>query len=102
MATTVVNVYKEPYDVYVGRMPEFGNTKWGNPFKDESMPLEQKLAMYEMMVRSKDEMWDALDELKDKKLGCHCDPKPCHGHVLVKLVNEKFGIDDSFNNKFFK
>ena len=29
----------------------------------------------------------ALPELKDKVLGCWCNPLPCHGDVLVELVN---------------
>ena len=30
-----------------------------------------------------------LDELAGKRLGCYCAPKPCHGDVLVELVNAR-------------
>ena len=29
-----------------------------------------------------------LGELRGKILGCWCKPKPCHGDILVKLVEE--------------
>ena len=31
---------------------------------------------------------DQLHELKNKLLGCWCKPLPCHGDVLVELVNQ--------------
>jgi hypothetical protein len=100
--TKVVNLYHEDYDVYIGRNPEIGDPKWGNPFKDSKIELEKRLAMYEMHVRMN--LWDDLGELLGKRLGCTCKPKNCHGDVLVKLVNEKFSIDveNKKLKKFFK
>ena len=34
---------------------------------------------------------NSLHELKGKQLGCWCKPGVCHGDVLVKLYNEKYG-----------
>lgn len=31
---------------------------------------------------------NALPELIDKKIGCFCAPKTCHGDVLVELVHD--------------
>jgi hypothetical protein len=98
--TTVVNIHKQDYDVYIGRNPTIGNPKWGNPFKEPIMPLHEKISLYEDYIRNSPELMNSLHELKDKRLGCTCKPKPCHGDVLVKLVNEKFGIQE-IENPFF-
>ena len=35
-------------------------------------------------------MWNSLDTLENKVLGCWCKPsQPCRGDVLIKLFNEK-------------
>lgn len=31
-----------------------------------------------------------LPELKGKILGCYCHPQPCHGDILVKLINKLY------------
>lgn len=94
----VVNIKNEPWDVYIGRNPKFGNTKWGNPYTHKSFntsyakykvsSLEESLYMYEKHVMDSG-LYDQLDELEDKILGCHCKPYPCHGDVLIKLINER-------------
>lgn len=92
--TRVVNRYKEPCDVYIGRP-----SKWGNPFshRDGTLAeckvdtLEEAIVAYEMWVRSRPELMKALGELRDKALGCTCKPRPCHGDVLVRLVEELYG-----------
>lgn len=37
----------------------------------------------------------SLPELKGKTLGCWCKPYPCHGDVLVELLNELEGGEDA-------
>ena len=101
MSTKVVNRYKEDFDIYIGRDPRIGNTKWGNPFKDPNMTLSEKLQRYESYIRKNQELMESLGELKDKRLGCTCKPKPCHGDILVKLVNEKFGIKTEQDTEFW-
>lgn len=98
--TKAVNVYKSDYDVYVGRNPDYGNTKWGNPFKDPDIPLHDKLSLYEDYIRNTPELWNCLHELKGKRLGCHCKPKPCHADILVKLVKEVFDEEEEENEWF--
>ncbi|MNS17312.1 hypothetical protein D3C71_1205770 [compost metagenome] len=91
METIVVNKYhKVPYDIYIGR-----GSKWGNPFSH----LESSLAKYRVETReeavecyrewiwTQPELLASLDELKGKRLGCTCFPKPCHGDVLAELAN---------------
>ncbi len=83
--TKVVNKYKEPFDVYIGR-----GSKWGNPFiigKDGDR--ETVVKKYEEWIRSQPDLLNDLIELKDKRLGCFCKPLLCHGDVLVKLIEER-------------
>ena len=83
MTTKVVNKYKEPYEVYIGR-----GSKWGNPFvigKDGNR--DDVCDKYEAYLLSNQTLLDALPELKDKKLGCFCKPQRCHGDLLAKLAD---------------
>jgi len=112
MATpTVVNVRKSelkkrgvadliewsgrPGSLYIGRaMPYVPGadvaSRWANPFSVERHGRGRCLEMYEARVRENREgLWDALDELAGKELGCWCCPEPCHGDVLVRLLDEK-------------
>ena len=97
MACTVVNKHYQEYDVYIGR-----GSKWGNPFthiKDRSTKAEfivetreDSISNYETWLRGK--IWngsitrDSLLSLDNKRLGCFCAPKSCHGDIISKLVEE--------------
>jgi len=85
--TVVVNKYKEPYDVYIGR-----GSLWGNPYTVQEHGRELCIAMYEQYIRARlhqePDLYLQLLELKGKRLGCFCKPKPCHGDVLVRLIQE--------------
>ena len=79
--TTVVNVRTSNYDVYIGRP-----SKWGNPFcigRDGTR--SQVIRNYRVYARRFTR--DDLEELRGKRLGCYCHPLPCHGDVLVSLLN---------------
>ncbi len=79
----VVHCKREHFDVYIGRP-----SKWGNPFKlGRDGTREQVIAMYESWLQAQPALLDALPELRGKVLGCWCHPLPCHGDVLVRLVN---------------
>lgn len=82
--TRIVHCKKEPYDVYIGRP-----SKWGNPYvigKDGTR--EEVIKKYEEHVRSSKILMRALPSLEGKVLGCWCPPRPCHGEVLIKLLEE--------------
>lgn len=82
--TRVVHCRKEPYDIYIGRP-----SKWGNPFiigRDGTR--EEVIQKYEDWIKTQPNLMAALGELDGKILGCWCKPKPCHGDVLVSLVEE--------------
>lgn len=95
----VVHCKIEPYDVYIGR--GIGSF-WGNPYSHKEGTLakykvdtvEEAIAKYREYVLSSPKMLDRLCELKGKVLGCWCKTKknpnaPCHGDVLIELVNER-------------
>lgn len=87
----VVHCKKEPYDVYIGRP-----SKWGNPFSYKPNTLakyrvknrEESIQKYREWIRTQPQLLAALHELLGKTLGCWCKPLPCHGDVLVELINE--------------
>ena len=82
--TRVVHCKREPYDVYIGRP-----SKWGNPFKSgRDGTLEEVLEKYYDHIMSRPDLLAALPELEGKVLGCWCNPKPCHGDILVGLLQE--------------
>lgn len=81
-------------DVYVGRRWTLGGwdlpeSKWQNPFKVSEYGRDLALKKYEIYVRENDELWNSLEELEGKRLGCWCLPAPCHGQILLKLLEEK-------------
>ena len=93
MACTVVNKYKEEYDVYIGR-----GSRWGNPFSHkDGTKAEHKVATRDeaieayrrflwKQIRSGDVTIEDLLELDGKRLGCFCKPQACHGDVIAKAV----------------
>lgn len=73
------------YDVYIGRGLGF---KWGNPFtigKDGTRA--EVIEKYREWILTQPELLSQLGELKGKVLGCWCSPLPCHGDVLVELID---------------
>jgi hypothetical protein len=83
----------EKYDVYIGR-----KSKWGNPFSHKKNSkyakffvdtAQEAVECYRNWITEGDgkHLLADLHELKGKRLGCFCKPHPCHGDVLVELVN---------------
>jgi hypothetical protein len=99
----VVNIYLDPYDIYIGR-----KSIWGNPYtvKLSRVPGTQRVAsskdairLYEEWLRQQPELLKQLPNLRGKTLGCFCAPKGgvgiekgtplfCHGQILLKLIEE--------------
>lgn len=86
MITKVANIHYTKADensVYIGI-----HSKWGNPFPiSENCTREQAIAKYEAYLLGNAKLLAQLPELKDKTLMCFCTPKPCHGDVLARLIN---------------
>lgn len=83
---TVVNKYKDSYDVYIGR-----GSFWGNPFiigKDgdrEDVIKKYRQHLWKQIQKG-DVTKEMLLELRGKRLGCFCKPKACHGDVIKSAV----------------
>lgn len=99
--TQVVHRNKEPYDVLIDR-----STPWGNPFTHKDTPTRAKFkvatrresieAFEEWVLESQDAeaVWirKNIRQLRGKRLGCWCDPLPCHGMVLAAMANGDIAI----------
>jgi uncharacterized phage-like protein YoqJ len=100
----VVHWKREAYDVYIGRPGP-----WGNPFTSKESSIaavscrtpEESVRAFESWLRGtasqdvrpeqRQEILRNLETLRGKRLGCWCKVKgdePCHGDVLVKLLEE--------------
>jgi hypothetical protein len=78
----VVNCKRDRYDVYIGRP-----SKWGNPFViGRDGDREEVISKYRARIVNQPDLMAAIPELRGKILGCWCAPKPCHGDVLIELV----------------
>lgn len=80
---TVVNRYKEDFDIYIGR-----GSMWGNPYKlekesDRSLVIEQYRKYLFAQIKCGKITKHDFSELTGKRLGCFCKPKACHGDVIV-------------------
>lgn len=88
MTVRVVNKYKEPYDIYIGR-----GSIWGNPFPineatgdTREVVIEKYRAhLFKQVMRGEITVQQLL-ELDGKTLGCFCKPKACHGDVIAAAV----------------
>jgi len=79
--------HKMPGDTYIGR-----GSKWGNPFRiGNSITREKAIELYREWIIDQPELMAALSELRGKRLACYCAPKPCHGDVLVELLEAADG-----------
>jgi hypothetical protein len=92
LTTYVVNLCKEPYDIYIGRPGKGKNKeegKWGNPFEiGRDGTREEVIAKYTEYILNKPELLEQIPlELKGKTLGCFCKPLACHGDVLAYIAD---------------
>jgi hypothetical protein len=81
--TRVVNIRHSEYDVYIGRP-----SRWGNPFI-----IGRDGTREEVIEKFRDRVFRVITlnfnevmALSGKRLGCYCKPLPCHGDVLVELI----------------
>lgn len=87
--TTVVHCSREEYDVYIGR-PCHGHvgSKWANPFFiGPDGTRKEVCAKHRGYLVTQVDLLACLHELKDKRLGCWCHPKECHGDFLAALTD---------------
>lgn len=85
---------KSDNTVYIGRNMSFyvkgaTQSKWANPYSVKKYGREECLKMYREYILNKPELLNDLESLRGKELGCWCTPDPCHGNILVELINKK-------------
>ena len=81
---------EDPNHIYIGRQNAWvkgaKHSKWHNPYSVKKYGLELCLKLYEQYL--KDEGLDGcIEELRGKVLGCWCEEPPCHGQILVDLLD---------------
>ena len=81
-------------NIYIGRnttfyVPGTVKSKWFNPFSVKKHGLDEALVLYENYIRNHPTLYNQLEELECKTMGCWCHPNKCHGDILLKLLLEK-------------
>lgn len=102
MTTRVVSIYRDPYDVYIGRAGKGQRGTFGNPWiTPADGTLEEVLARFEAYfvkrVELDPEFRLAVQRLKGRVLGCFCAgatgltatdrPWRCHGQIIAAVCD---------------
>ena len=99
--TSLSKWVQEPKHLYISghlskylRKKDTPNSIWYKTIKElqEFVNGEEicLLTAYERCIRQTPQLWNSLDNLEDKVLGCWCKPsESCHADVLIKLFEEK-------------
>jgi hypothetical protein len=91
--TRVVNLRREPYDVYIGRPGHDQDGYFGNPFripanvKARATVLAKYREWFLLRVADDPEFRRRVLALRGKVLGCFCKPAACHGDVIAEWVD---------------
>jgi hypothetical protein len=99
MTGRVINLTHKPRSadyVYIGRRQWCGKelfpaSPWANYYSVKKYGREEAIRRYEEKIRSRPDLLARLPELRGKTLACWCKPLPCHGDVLLRLVEEQDG-----------
>ena len=60
-------------------------TKWGNPFRVEDYGRDEAIAKFREYARD----WDVTELTQVDNIACFCKVgEPCHGDVLIEMVNK--------------
>ena len=64
---------------------------WASKFKCKDGDYIKSHIQYEEYIRNNLELYDQLELLDGKTLGCWCQPNDpkCHGNVLIKMIEDK-------------
>lgn len=90
--TTVVNLYKEDYDQYIGRPGKgkdgyFGNPHILKPNEPRGLTVNRFTIYFYERLQHDPEFKERVHSLKGLRLGCFCKPNPCHGDVIAEYLN---------------
>lgn len=79
-----------PDNIYIGRGERIegaSKSKWFNPFPLSKYSRDESLDLYRTRILTTPDLYNSIDELKNKNMACWCSPDDCHGNVLEKLVS---------------
>lgn len=87
--------------VYIGRAmglakPSRKKSPWHNPYKvgKDAATNDEACEMYRDYLLAKPDLLSHIEELRGKLLVCWCYPEPCHGNVLIELLNRQLSVED--------
>lgn len=85
---TVVNKYKDEYDVYIGRGSPLGNLMPINEATGHTRDfvIEWYRQWLWEQIKTEKISKEYLLSLDGKRLGCFCAPKRCHGDIIKAAV----------------
>ena len=101
--TSVVNIRKHPFDIYIGRAGKGHDGYFGNPYvvgKDGTRAevLVAYSIYFEKRLNTDPEFAQRIEELRGKALGCFCVKEPwivkdagpivCHGQVIADWLED--------------
>jgi hypothetical protein len=100
--TEVVNVINgNEFDEYIGRSDgdshmnntPIGEPGWiGNPYRENEYGRQRCIELFRRdfhdRLNEDPEFREAVESLEGKTLACWCDPKDCHGRVIVEYLKE--------------
>lgn len=94
--TTVVNLYKESYDIYIGRRGKGQDGYFGNPFTIQAneargSTIEKYRQWFYARLENDCEFRERIENLRGKILGCFCVDKngngECHGKIIAEYLD---------------
>jgi hypothetical protein len=96
--TEVVNLYKDAYDVYIGRAGHGQDGYFGNPVSLQNCSsrhecLEKFRDYFKNRIVTDPVFCSRVEMLRGKKLGCFCMPETCHGMIIVEHL-EGISMDE--------
>ncbi len=87
----VINLRKEPYDVYIGRGSPFGNPFTISKHRTRQMAIDEYREWFYNQL--KDPVFKAeVEKLREAEtLGCYCKPLACHGDIIIEYLENTAG-----------
>jgi hypothetical protein len=87
--TTVVNLRIDRYDVYIGRGSLFGNPIRLHSKQQRGSTLAKFKEYFYKRLSLDEGFKNEVLKLKGLRLGCFCQPQPCHGDIIADYLNKE-------------
>lgn len=93
--TKWANIYKDKYDVYMGRAGKGQEGYWGNPFilkkgEDPGDTLKKFEEYFVNRMLNDNEFKEKTLSLQGKTLGCFCrNQGVCHVGIIIKYIDDE-------------